>query len=285
MGGIARIAFPNTNAFPSSIAIARGGRLVVAGRMCQSRRDCDLVLARLDRNGQLDGSFGDRGEVVAPVGPGGDCAFYQPNSPMALDSRGRIVMGAFCRRYAVTLARFRPTGHADQSFGNNGEVTRNARRGARLFGVNALAIDSHDRIDVAGKLMGSLGYGVVRFRRNGELDPSFGPHGTARAKFTEKHLDRVIPASAAIDSRDRIVVAGEAWGFSFARFKPNGHLDRSFGQNGRVVTGRAVVSGGPGGQGLRNATSAAIDRRDRIVGAGLQYRRGEHHFAVLRLIG
>jgi hypothetical protein len=152
-----------------------------------------------------------------------------------------------------------------------------------MVGVGALAIDPHDRIDLAGELMPNS-YGVIRFRCRGKLDSSFGNHGTARAKFTEKQVDGAGPYSAAIDSRGRIVIAGSAWGFSFARFTPRGHLDRRFGRRGTIVTGRSVVKGQTG-QGLQYATSVAIDRRDRIVASGLQCRRGEHHFAVRRLIG
>jgi hypothetical protein len=78
-------------------------------------------------------------------------------------------------------------------------------------------------------------------------------------------------------------VGGTAFGLSFARFTPHGHVDRHFGQYGQVVTGRSV--GGGGGQGLRGATSVAIDRRDRIVASGFQRKHRKHHFAVVRLLG
>ena len=78
-------------------------------------------------------------------------------------------------------------------------------------------------------------------------------------------------------------MAGFAFGLSFARFTPHGHLDHRFGHRGRVLTGRSIGKGS--GQGLYGATSVAIDRRDRIVASGFQKRNGEHHFAVVRLLG
>jgi uncharacterized delta-60 repeat protein len=200
---------------------------------------------------------------------------------MALDSRGRIVMGAYCAG-TVSLARFRPDGHFDRSFGRRGTVNR---KHLRISAVTALTVDPKNRIDVAGpRGRPPNGYGVARFQPNGKVDSSFGNHGTTAVRFHEKHVDYVIPLSAAIDSRGRIVLAGNAFGFSFARFTAHGHVDRHFGRHGQVVTGHSVVNGN-GGQGLRGAGSVAIDRRDRIVACGLQRNNREDHFAVVRLLG
>lgn len=278
--GTARVQFPEPQAFSASIAIAHGGEPVVTGLICRSYPpNCNLALAHLTRHGRLDPSFGDGGKVVASVGPGGDCPTRQSQrSPMALDSRGRIVMGARCG-HSVSLARFRPNGQIDRSFGKRGKVNRRVG----LFAVGALAIDPKNRIDVAGRRPPN-GYGVARFQRNGKVDSSFGNHGIAEVRFHGKQVEFAIPLSAAIDSRGRIVLAGNAFGFSFARFTAHGHADRSFGRHGHVVTGRSVVKGS-GGQGLRSATSVAIDRRDRIVASGLQINDREYHFAVVRLLG
>jgi uncharacterized delta-60 repeat protein len=280
--GTTSVEFPGGESSPPSIAIAHGGKPVVTGLICPRGylRDCNLALARLDRHGRLDSSFGDRGKLSASVGPGGRCRSIRAQfSPTALDSRGRIVMGAFCG-HTAWLARFMPNGHLDRSFGKRGKVSR---RHLGISVLSALTVDPKDRIDVAGPRH-SNAYRVVRFQRNGNLDSSFGNHGNATVKFPEKQVDYVYPTSAAIDSRGRIVVGGTAFGLSFARFTPHGHVDRHFGQHGHVVTGRSV-RGGSKGQGLYGATSVAIDGRDRIVASGFQKKNGERHFAVVRLLG
>jgi uncharacterized delta-60 repeat protein len=279
-GGTVSVEFPASESFSPSIAIARGGKPVVTGLICYSYlRDCNLALARLDRHGHLDRAFGDGGKVVASVGPGGDCPTrrYQL-SPMAVDSRGRIVMGAYCAG-TVSLARFRPNGDFDRSFGRRGKVNTHAR----ISAITALMTDPKDRIDVAGPRPANR-YGVARFQRNGKVDSSFGHHGKAGVRFPEKQVDYAIPLSTAIDSRGRIVLAGNAFGFSFARFTAHGHVDRHFGRHGHVVTGHSVVKGASG-QGLYGAGSVAIDRRNRIVACGLQRNNREDHFAVVRLLG
>jgi uncharacterized delta-60 repeat protein len=280
--GTTSVLFPGGEASPPSIAIARGGELLAAGLMCPRGylRDCNLALARLDRHGRLDSSFGDRGKLSASVGRGGRCRSIRAQfSPTALDSRGRIVMGAFCG-HTAWLARFMPNGHFDHSFGKRGKVSR---MNLGISVLSALTVDPKDRIDVAGPRH-SNAYRVVGFQRNGKVDSSFGNHGNATVKVPEKQVDYVYPTSAAIDSRGRIVVAGSAFGLSFARFTPHGHVDRHFGQRGHVVTGRSV-GGGSKGQGLRGVTSVAIDRRDRIVASGYQRKNRERHFAVVRLLG
>ncbi|HKH15625.1 MAG TPA: hypothetical protein VKA47_13320 [Solirubrobacterales bacterium] len=265
-GGTARIGFEKPDSAALSIAIATGGRLVVGGSTCTSR-SCKFALARLDRNGELDPSFGNGGRVTGSFG--GGCSF--PLGGMALDSRERIVVGGSCQSRIASLARFKPNGEPDRSFGHGGRVTRHVR----INGVNALAVDSHDRIDLAGENLNT--FGVVRFGSGGKFDSSFGRHGIARADF--RRVDFANPHSLKLDSRDRIVVGGyaHARGLGFARFKPDGQINHRFGHDGTRTVGRS--------EGFSSADSVAIDRRDRIVAAGRQKRNGNPHFGLARLLG
>jgi hypothetical protein len=145
--------------------------------------------------------------------------------------------------------------------------------------IDGLALASHNRIDLAGPT--HKAFGVVRFGRTGKYDSSFGDHGTTKATFRKAQHRRV--DAAAIDSRGRIIIAGTVQDegfrstFAFARFKPGGRVDRRFGKHGTVEVGRS--------QGFEDAASVAIDRRDRIVGAGPYVRHGRMRFAVVRLLG
>jgi uncharacterized delta-60 repeat protein len=269
-GGTARIGFTNPYSEALSIAIAPGGKPVVGGHSCVGASSCDFAIARLDRNGELDSSFGDGGKVT---GTTGGC--YYGLGGMALDSRDRIVVGGSCQLHIAVLARFNPDGDPDQSFGHGGTASRYVF----IQHVDALAIDSHDRIDIAGR--NHKGYGVDRFGGSGRYDFSFGDHGTARADF--RGAQYVAARTAAIDSRGRIVVAGEAQDpgfrstFGFARFKPDGRVDGRFGSHGTVEVAPR--------KGFRAADSVAIDRRDRIVGAGPHLGHGRKRFGLVRLLG
>jgi len=264
-GGTAHIGFGSPFNEALSIAITTGGRLVVGGRTCDA--DCDLALARLNRHGGLDPSFGSSGKVTGSLGSSCEVGF----GGIALDSRDRIVGGGSCQNGIASLARFKPNGEPDHSFGHRGRVTRYVG----IRSVDALAVDSHDRIDLAG--VNDRTFGVVRFGSGGRFDSSFGHHGIARVDFPR--IDYAYPRSVALDSRDRIVVAGyaQARGFAFARFKPNGHVNHRFGHDGTRSVG--------GGDHFRGANSVAIDRHDRIVAAGRQKRHHRPHFGVVRLLG
>jgi uncharacterized delta-60 repeat protein len=268
--GAARIALAKPYSFAQAIAKSRQGGLIVGGTGCVGSSTCVFEIVRLNRFGDLDSSFGQGGKVT---GSFGGC--YYGLGGMALDSRGRIVVGGSCQLHLAQLARFHPNGSPDQSFGHDGTV----RTHVFITNVDALAIGTHDGIDAAGPA--HKAFGAVRFGRHGGYDSSFGDRGRAKVKFPNADHRRV--DAAAIDSRGHIIVAGAVQDqgsrstFSFARFKARGRVDPQFGNHGRVEVGR--------GKGVQDAASVAIDRRDRIVAAGPHVRHARKRFAVVRLLG
>jgi uncharacterized delta-60 repeat protein len=293
--GIVEIDFPGAFDYARSVVLAAQGQIVVGGSDCDlARQDCAIALAALQRDGMLDPGFGDGGKVLSSrAGPGDSCEGTYRGAGrvtgMALDSRGRIVVGAKCMGPTAVIARFEPNGGPDQSFGTGGIAERDLGMNA----VGALAIDSQDRIDALGA-RGPV-VKVARVTPKGRLDRSFGNDGTARIRFARKRGDsawkyRVDPSSVAIDSRGRIVVGGQRYtpGLAFARFKSNGRVDRHFGSRGRVI-----VTGGEKPwwkKPLFLTGNLAIDARDRIIGLGdIRERvKGTYtsgHFAMIRLLG
>ena len=234
-----------------SVAIDHHGRPVVAGANGEHSYFC---LARYKRNGRLDPTFGGDGRVTTDFG-GGAAPFA-----VAIDSRGRIVAaGAFgpapgkhvpLERFA--LARYKPNGDLDPSFGAGGKVTTDFPGGG-FTKANAVAIDSRGRVVAAGVAGGD--FALARYKRNGALDPSmagrsvttdFGVHDTAN--------------SVAIDRHGRIVAAGGTGNdFALARYEEAGTLDDSFSVDGKKTTAFGAYD---------VANSVAIDRHGRIVAAG-----------------
>jgi uncharacterized delta-60 repeat protein len=147
-------------------------------------------------------------------------------------------------------------GDLDPSFGTGGLVTTSF---GRIDEAHSVAVDSRGRIVAAG-VNGRGNFSLVRYRPDGNLDPSFSGDGKVKTSFGEF----ASASSVAIDPRDRIVAAGRtrssgAKDFALARYLPSGQLDHSFSGNGKVITDL-------GGQ--EGATSMAIDRRGRIVTVG-----------------
>jgi uncharacterized delta-60 repeat protein len=233
------------------VAIDRHGRTVVAGANGEHSSFC---VARYRRDGSLDPSFGTRGEVTTDFG-GGAAPFA-----VAIDSHGRIVAaGAYgpspgkhvpLDRFA--LARYKPDGTLDPSFGDGGKLTTDFPGGA-FTKANGVAIDSLGRVVAAGVAGGN--FALARYTRNGDLDASF----TGGAVTTDFGVHDTAN-SVAIDRRGRIIAAGGTGNdFALARYEENGTLDDSFSGDGKKTT----AFGGDD-----KATSVAIDRHGRVVAAG-----------------
>jgi uncharacterized delta-60 repeat protein len=242
-------------------------RILIAGSTCPENEGCDILLVRLNRDGTLDRSFGSGGKVIADYDSTRAPDSCGGASDMDRDSKGRIVVGGSCAD-DVALARFKPDGDLDRSFGNDGKV----RRAMALEGASQLVIDSHDRIDVSGAVDRKRsarkrdGVSVARFRRGGGLDRSFGKRGrTGTISGVSTAMD--------LDSRGRIVLAGGSL-FTFARFKSNGHRDHSFGHKGVATVGRHDW-------GYGYVLSMTADSKDRIIAAGFKRR----HFTLVRVHG
>src|SRR5262249_1963225 len=118
---------------------------------------------------------------------------------VATDSLGRIItigiLNSGSGKMAVT--RYMPTGALDTTFGGTGTVTIPCYHSGS--GPGGLAIDSYDRIVIAG---GLNPWSVTRLTASGALDTSFGVNGEKDLDYSD-HVSDV-----AIDSQGRVVVAG-----------------------------------------------------------------------------
>jgi uncharacterized delta-60 repeat protein len=146
-------------------AVARqpDGRIVVAGSTNHALDAGQSLLVRYTQRGTLDGGFGSGGAVVTDIGGWSfaDAVAVQPN--------GRIVAaGGFGEHDGVNLmlARYRPNGSPDPSFGRGGIVTTNLTSGEDV--ANGVALQHNGKIvavggaDQYGKSGG--GFAVLRYR-------------------------------------------------------------------------------------------------------------------------
>jgi uncharacterized delta-60 repeat protein len=279
--GVVTLAFSNTFNTDPSVALAPRHRIVVEASSCPDggvfQRQCDVGVVRLQRDGSLGRAFGDRGtsavffkQKAKNCGVGFGTAFENVGA-MALDSRHRIVLVESCAgEKNAALARLKPNGNLDRSFGHRGRVYKSVRMRSAI----AVTTDSRDRIDVAGP--NPEGFAVARFRPSGKLDSGFGEEGTAEVTFADDPQGGDVPFAVDVDSRGRIVAGGRLGRrgediAGFARFKPNGRIDPRFGHRGTAITKR-----------LNHATAIAIDSRNRIVALGEKYS-DVGHMKLVRL--
>ncbi len=116
-GGVVTTSFgKGSAAMGQAVALARGGRIVVAGVVQTRSGGSQMAVARYTAAGRLDARFG-TGGLVRTAFPGGAVAFG-----VAIDGNGRIVV-AGSSSDKIAVARFTAFGGADSSFGSHGVLT------------------------------------------------------------------------------------------------------------------------------------------------------------------
>ena len=193
------------------------GKIWVSGDFTNVQGRQRLRVARLDREGILDPSFGAAMESTLSAGPTGRVG------KVAVDPQGRVIITGSFQSFASTpfknIARLNPDGLLDPSFSSEGVQYD-------LFGgTSALALDVEGRILLGGSFLSVNGVPRNRLARlggDGRLDLSFG--------------GKTMPESAvvnafALDSERRCLVGGEFWRVGtaqrtcLARVTPSGTID------------------------------------------------------------
>jgi uncharacterized delta-60 repeat protein len=136
------------------------GGIVLAGATgscttCQS----SYMAMRLTQNGSLDRTFAQNGVFANDFGGNatGLASALAPNGDTLITGIDQTSRGSKVVTVALT-----PSGALDPSFGSRGVASFAGS------GVNAMAVDSSGRIDLAG-----VGASIVRLEPNGSLDTSF----------------------------------------------------------------------------------------------------------------
>jgi uncharacterized delta-60 repeat protein len=162
-------------AFLHDIAIQPDGKIVLAGEMFSR-----FMMLRILPAGSSDPSFGKRGDgfAISDVAPGRGIAADATDVAVLPD--GRILLSGSLEgrsRNSVALARYRPDGRPDPSFGDGG-VVRTAS--GRYLTMEDMAVRRDGRIILAGyRAPGKAPAQVaaLRFLPSGRPDPRFGNRG------------------------------------------------------------------------------------------------------------
>jgi uncharacterized delta-60 repeat protein len=195
---------------------ATGQPLVVGASESSGDGSPQLVLARLEDDGDLDTTFGETGMAMPNLAPHslGEAVHVLPN--------GRIVVGAtvwgspifgtpITELLNFAVMRLTPDGSLDDSFGTGGDghtVTSVGKEDR----VADIAIFSDGSILVAGSSGGSIAdHALVRYTKRGILDPLFGKKSINlwEDQFGNRSDDDVM--ALLLMSDDRYVVAGTSW--------------------------------------------------------------------------
>ena len=266
-----------------AVAIQTDGKIVAAGGAGDFSTSDGFALVRYNSDGSLDSSFGDGGKVTTAFDSSEGEAYA-----IAIQSDGMIVAGGYVfgvPNYQFALARYRPNGKLDKSFGVGGKVTTSFSN----LGLTArsLAIQPDAKIVVAGYAggdpAGRVDFALARYNSDGNLDSTFGASGKV---ITDLFGQFDFAYAAALQPDGRIVLAGfsgivpgfggggeEAADFALVRYNSDGSLDTSFGFGGKVVTDFGTNE-------VINAVG--IQRDGRIVAAGAAGAGDTSDFALAR---
>jgi uncharacterized delta-60 repeat protein len=227
-GGDGRVTTVEAPGEIFSVAVQPDGKIVAAG---------GLSLARYLPDGTPDTTFGNDGLVsIADL----VTIAFDEVFAAALQPDGKIVAaGKFFNpsttQQEFALARYLPDGTLDTPFDSGGHVTTDV--GGSGF-ASAVALEPDGKIVAAGSIFNvatsHLDFALARYLPDGTLDTTFGGDGRVTTDFG-------VPSSAhalALQADGKIVAVGGAFfvRFALARYRPDGSLDTTFGDDGLVTT-------------------------------------------------
>ena len=190
------------------MALQSDGKIVVAGT-----HSLNFALARFNRDGSLDRTFGRDGTLITDFGGNDWC------TGLAIQADGKLVAAGDTENgWDFALARYDPDGSLDPAFGMGGMVTTDL--GSPVRGGD-VAIQPGGKILIAGFVWPPLGEGggdfaLVRYQPDGAPDETFGSGGIVATDFAGgQDVGRAI----ALQPIGKIVVAGTtADTFALARY-------------------------------------------------------------------
>jgi len=258
--------------YARAVVLQPNGRIVAAGLSNAAGR-YDFALARYNRDGTLDETFGSGGTVLTNFGGVEDAR------AVALRPNGKIVAAGLSDAAGSSdfaLARYHRDGTLDPTFGSGGMVlTDFGSSGDQAF---AVAILPNGGIVAAGlsNAAGSDDFALARYNRDGSLHQAFGSGGLV---LTDFGFDDAATAIA-LQPNGQIVAAGRSFGmngsdFALARYNRDGSLDQAFGSGGMVLTDFGAAS-------FDGATAVALQPNGKIVAAGMSDAAGSFDFALAR---
>lgn len=264
----------------AALALQPNGGIVVAGSSNArdgASSDFDFALVRFLPSGAPDTSFGEGGKILTPFSTARSLDIAHA---VAIQPDGCIVVVGESNAAGSTdfaVARYDRDGALDATFGTGGTVLTDAT-GAQGFDVAvAVAVRANGMIVVAGS---GGGFSLVRYNRDGTLDPTFGTGGHVNTPLFGR------AEAVAVQPDGRIVAAGVSSArpgsfdrdFTLIRYNRDGSPDTSFGNDGKVTTDFS-------GSGSNDAANAlAIRPGGGIVVAGSSNSRAnwDNDFALAR---
>jgi uncharacterized delta-60 repeat protein len=256
----------------NAIAVGSGGKILIGG-FSSNGSTGRWAMARFTSNGTLDTGFGGDGKVTTNLSPADEQI-----EDLIVQKGGTIVAAGYAQRGAAprfAVARYGSGGRLDPQFGSGGTNLIDVGRGSDIaYGIAPRPGGGFALVGYANHAGGS-DWGIVGLGPSGHLDESFGAHGRVITGFGPS-FDYAY--GVAFQPNGRFVVVGRASrgtsDFCVARYKPGGHLDRSFSADGLAYTDFFDASD--------TARGVALQDNGKIVVAGEAEDHGLRRIALAR---
>ncbi|MEO7666720.1 MAG: hypothetical protein ABIU97_06765, partial [Dehalococcoidia bacterium] len=244
--GVASLDFTGGSDQALGVTLLPDGKIMLAGYATIYGKPHDFALARFNPDGSFDTTFGLNGYVATDISGARDII-----AKLRLQPDGKMVAGGMSyntqtKNLDYAVARYLPNGQLDSTFSPAGKP-----------GVETVDFNGLDDIGFAiilrydGKIiMGGLSknattdfdIGIAQFNQNGTLDTTFAVYGKPGVVTTDFSglYDQAL--ALAIQPDGKILAAGHTvspttgFDFALARYLPNGDIDTSFGNAGKVAT-------------------------------------------------
>jgi uncharacterized delta-60 repeat protein len=192
-------------------------------------------ISRYNNDGSLDASFGSDGQIITEI------TDSNSNKTLVYQSDGKIlvsgtVIDSVSGKRVFGVIRYNIDGNLDNSFGENGRATTNID----IAGDYALsmALQTDNKILVSGQSYdshkGLSNIALVRLNSNGSLDNSFDGDGKVSTSISS---DNDIGYCLAVQTDGKILVGGSSANIlALVRYNSDGSLDKSFDNDGKLIT-------------------------------------------------
>jgi len=216
-----------------AMAVQTNGKIVVVGQTQDDATSYNFGIVRYNTDGSIDTNFGTNGKVAVDFNGSFDIAYG-----VVIHASGKITVAGTATdpdyHFRFGLAQLNNDGSFDTNFGTNGQVM--TAFGSLDTEAYTLMAGGGGSFVVAGYAydgdMGTTDVALARYNSDGSLDASFGTGGMTVSNLGAD--DESIRALT-MDGDGKIVAAGNGNNdMLVARYSSSGHLDTSFGNNGKV---------------------------------------------------
>ena len=272
--GIALSQVGESHTSLSSAAIQKSGKILIAGSFTSPN---SMGIARFNSDGTIDNSFLDHGSQSSTfVG-----SIFSTFTSIKIQNDNNIVFGGYAyfnnSKSSFVISRADSDGYPDSNFGTNGYTITTTDSSVA---IQSLALQNDDKIVAIGNSFsdGEVHFVLARYNTDGNLDNTFGIDGIViTPSLTGYKHD--FSTSVLIQNNSKIIAAGNASNinenkFALVRYKIDGSIDSSFGNNGIVLT--------PFENPNTYLNSAALQSDGKIIAAGYMQKSTEYDFVVVR---